>query len=161
MARMSLFSKILGSRRAKLYPATKSGLISLRHQNPLSTVKQAGLSWDSLPENAPDTSSESILRAFASMSVGQVLDLLKIDQKGLSSEEASSRLRLKGPNILRSQKRPGWVILLLKVIPNPFNILLVILAILNVAIPPAQWVSTSPVYRSFVHARLTGEITNT
>ncbi|KAH7123169.1 hypothetical protein EDB81DRAFT_913339 [Dactylonectria macrodidyma] len=73
------------------------------------------------------------------MPVVLALNYLQTGLSGISEVEAAARRRVKGPNVLSSQKPPSWFILLLSVIPNPFNILLVFLAIINVAIPPPNW----------------------
>jgi Mg2+-importing ATPase len=75
------------------------------------------------------------------MPLESVLSHLQTGVNGISDAEAESRHHVKGPNVLSSQKPPSCVMLLLSVIPNPFNILLVFLAIINAAIPPPNWVS--------------------
>ncbi|KAJ4154756.1 hypothetical protein LMH87_000035 [Akanthomyces muscarius] len=138
---MSIFSKLMSSRGAKksYSSSVKSGLTPLQSATPVTTAKTSGLAWGAPPELALDNTTESILRAFASLPLDQVLDHLQVEQEGLSCHEAEARLRVKGPNTLRSQKPPSWFILLLKVIPNPFNILLIFLAIINASIPPPDW----------------------
>lgn len=49
------------------------------------------------------------------------------------------RLAEKGANLLSVKKPPNWWQLLLTIIPNPFNILLTLLAIISVATPPPAW----------------------
>jgi len=58
---------------------------------------------------------------------------------GLTQEEVSLRLQIKGRNLLSTKKPPTWWQLLLSVIPNPFNILLALLAIISVCTPPPAW----------------------
>lgn len=106
-----------------------------------SLATAPGHSWVSPPEHALDNSSESILRAFASLPIDLVLDHLQVSCTGLTDDEAQSRLAVKGPNTLRSEKPPSWFILLLKVIPNAFNFLLIFLAIITAAMPDHDWVS--------------------
>lgn len=101
------------------------------------------ISWQGLPESARGASVDGILRAFAFMPVELVLDHLQTGQNGISEAESASRRHVKGPNALSSQKPPSWFTLLLSVIPNPFNLLLIFLAIINVAMPPPNWVSKS------------------
>ena len=60
---------------------------------------------------------------------------------GLTKTQATHRLRLKGRNVLTNEKPLAWWQLLLQVIPNPFNILLTIIAIISVANPSPEWVS--------------------
>lgn len=64
---------------------------------------------------------------------------LQASQDGLTQEEAAARLKVTGPNILSTKKPPTWWQLALSVLPNPFNILLALLAIISVATPPPQW----------------------
>ncbi|KAM3456569.1 hypothetical protein BB8028_0003g10490 [Beauveria bassiana] len=138
---MSVFSKFMGSHGMKksYSSSVKSGLTPLQSATPVASAKTNGLAWGAPPEHALDNTSESILRAFASLPMDQVLDHLQVERQGLSGDEAEARLRVKGPNTLRSQKPPSWFILLLKVIPNPFNLLLIFLAIINASIPPPDW----------------------
>lgn len=99
------------------------------------------MSWLKIPSHAKDTSAEAVLTAFAGMEPDMVLDHLQTHRDGLSDEQADLRRSIKGPNILPTHAAPSWIITLLKAIPNPFNILLIILAVLNAAIPPGSWVS--------------------
>jgi Mg2+-importing ATPase len=64
---------------------------------------------------------------------------LQATPNGLSQDEAATRLRLKGANLLSVKKPPTWWQLLLSVIPNPFNVLLGLLAVISAATPPPQW----------------------
>jgi len=75
------------------------------------------------------------------MPMEAVLDHLGTSLAGLSNIEAADRRLVKGPKVLSSHQPPSWFMLLLSVIPNPFNILLIFLAIINAAIPPPNWVS--------------------
>ncbi|KAG5984950.1 hypothetical protein E4U54_006081, partial [Claviceps lovelessii] len=97
------------------------------------------MSWLKIPSHAKDTSAEAVLTAFAGMEPDMVLDHLQTHRDGLSDEQADLRRSIKGPNILPTHAAPSWIITLLKAIPNPFNILLIILAVLNAAIPPGSW----------------------
>lgn len=117
----------------------KGGLAPLPSATTLVPATTRAFAWAAPPEHALDNTPESILRAFASIPMDQVLDHLQVEKQGLSGDEAAARLRVKGPNTLRSQKPPSWFILLLKVIPNPFNVLLIFLAIINISIPPPDW----------------------
>ena len=65
---------------------------------------------------------------------------LQTDRRGLSGAESEARLKSSGPNIVSSLKPPSWWLLLLMVIPNPFNVLLGFLAIISVASPDRSWV---------------------
>ncbi|KAF4998679.1 hypothetical protein FGRMN_3005 [Fusarium graminum] len=95
--------------------------------------------WQLSPEGAEDGSHEAILGQFASMHADEALDHLVSSNHGISSGEAASRRRTHGQNVVSSRKPPSWFMLLLSVIPNPFNILLAFLAIFNVAMPPPNW----------------------
>ncbi|EFY89523.1 magnesium-translocating P-type ATPase family protein [Metarhizium acridum CQMa 102] len=122
--------------------AGKTGLISgLASLFGLSRTASwpANMSWLSLPSLAADTSAEAILTAFAGMEPDMVLDHLQTHKDGLTDEEADARRSIKGPNVLPTHTAPSWFITLLKAIPNPFNILLIALAIINAAIPPGDW----------------------
>ncbi|OAQ96270.1 hypothetical protein LLEC1_02235 [Akanthomyces lecanii] len=138
---MSAIFNLMSSHGAKKSYASslKSSLTPWQSATRITAAKTSGLAWGAPPEHALNNTSESILRAFASLSPDQVLDHLQVEQDGLSRDEAEARLRVKGLNTLRSQKPPSWFILLLKVIPNPFNLLLIFLAIISVSIPPPDW----------------------
>lgn len=101
----------------------------------------ASMSWVKLPPLAKDASPEAVLTAFAGMEPEFVLDHLQTHRDGLTDEEADARRSVVGANILPTQTAPSWIVTLLKAIPNPFNVLLVVLAILNASIPPGDWVS--------------------
>ena len=73
------------------------------------------------------------------MSSDAAIDHLQASQDGLTPEEAAARLKVAGPNILSTKKPPTWWQLALSVLPNPFNILLALLAIISVATPSPQW----------------------
>jgi Mg2+-importing ATPase len=73
------------------------------------------------------------------MSPEAALHHLQVTDAGLTTGEAYSRLVEKGANLLSVKKPPTWWQLLLSIIPNPFNILLGLLAIISVATPPPAW----------------------
>lgn len=91
------------------------------------------------PPCARNGSSEAILEAFASMTWDAVMRHLQTGLDGLTVQEAAARLKTAGPNLLSTKKPPTWWQLLLSVLPNPFNILLTLLAIISVATPPPNW----------------------
>ncbi|KAK5011705.1 hypothetical protein LTR39_004466, partial [Cryomyces antarcticus] len=64
---------------------------------------------------------------------------LQTSMSGLTPEEVLVRLKIRGPNLLSTVKPPKWWQLLLSILPNPFNILLVLLAIISVATPSPSW----------------------
>ncbi|KAK2594081.1 hypothetical protein QQS21_008230 [Conoideocrella luteorostrata] len=104
-----------------------------------TTSWPANMSWLKLPPLAKDSSAEAVLTAFAGMEPDIVLNHLQTHRDGLTDEEADVRRSIKGPNILPTHTAPSWIITLLKAIPNPFNVLLIVLAVLNAAIPPGSW----------------------
>lgn len=87
-----------------------------------------------------DGSPESSLRLLASLPSDAALARLNSDISGLTESEAASRLAVTGPNVLSSKKPTRWWQLIFIVLPNPFNILLAILAIISAATPPSDWV---------------------
>jgi Mg2+-importing ATPase len=95
-------------------------------------------SWKSLM--AIDNSSrESLLRAISMTPLQAILSTYGTSLDGLTEDEAAERLSVAGPNRLDSKKAMPWWLLLLSVLPNPFNILLVLIAIISVATPPPSW----------------------
>ncbi|RDA93297.1 hypothetical protein CP533_2026 [Ophiocordyceps camponoti-saundersi (nom. inval.)] len=101
----------------------------------------ASASWALPPSSACDDSPEAILSAFASAPVDLTLEHLRTDVDGLTESEAASRRSIKGANVLPTQKPPSWIKTLLRAIPNPFNVLLIFLAIINAAVPDRRWAS--------------------
>ncbi|CAI6094640.1 unnamed protein product [Clonostachys chloroleuca] len=95
--------------------------------------------WQVSPETTHTDREEGVLRAFASMPINSVFDHLASGEHGISDMEATARRRIHGQNVVSSRKPVSWFMLLLSVIPNPFNLLLVFLAIINAAVPPANW----------------------
>ncbi|VUC24019.1 unnamed protein product [Clonostachys rosea] len=95
--------------------------------------------WQVSPETTHADKEEGILRAFASMPIESVFDHLASGEHGISDSEATARRRIHGQNVVSSRKPPSWFMLLLSVIPNPFNLLLIFLAIINAAVPPPNW----------------------
>lgn len=67
------------------------------------------------------------------------MEQLRTSHAGLIQEEAAERLASKGANLLSTKKPPTWWQLLLAILPNPFNILLGLLAIISLATPRPQW----------------------
>lgn len=98
-------------------------------------------SWARQPLSARDESPEAILYAFASAPVDHALGHLMTDVDGLTEAEAAMRRGIKGLNVLPTQKPPSWFRTLIGAIPNPFNILLVFLAIINAVVPDRNWAS--------------------
>lgn len=94
--------------------------------------------WRKAPASQA-ASPDVVLQAYASMSPVAALCHLQSRYDGLTTEEATSRLAEKGANLLSVKKPPNWWQLLLTIIPNPFNILLTLLAIISVATPPPAW----------------------
>lgn len=108
----------------------------------ISSSSTSGVNpWLSPPDGANGLPPDEVLQAFAKLPVNAAIEHLESFQDGLSAGEAERRIAVKGPNTMKSQKPPSRIILLLKVIPNPFNLLLMVLAIINASIPPPDWVS--------------------
>src|SRR5687768_1815551 len=84
-------------------------------------------------------SAEDGLRTMAQMDLIAILESLSASIHGLTDSEAAHRLQVAGPNVISFKKPPSWWLLLLMVIPNPFNILLAIIAIISVASPERSW----------------------
>ncbi|POR35461.1 Magnesium-transporting ATPase, P-type 1 [Tolypocladium paradoxum] len=99
----------------------------------------AGMSWNELPPSARDASPEAVLAAFALMHPEQALEHLQTHKDGLTDFEADTRRGIKGANVLPTQRAPSWILTLLAAIPNPFNILLIFLAIINASIPERDY----------------------
>src|SRR5262249_45431218 len=84
------------------------------------------------------TTREALLRVAAADPDG-IATLFKTDITGLELYDAINRRKRAGKNILSTQKPLAWWQLLLIVIPNPFNILLGLIAIISVSTPPPSW----------------------
>ncbi|TKA58160.1 hypothetical protein B0A49_12139 [Cryomyces minteri] len=94
--------------------------------------------WQAAPALGP-RSSDAALQAYASMTQTAALARLQTSMSGLTPEEVLVRLKVRGPNLLSTVKPPRWWQLLLSILPNPFNILLALLAIISVATPSPSW----------------------
>ncbi|KAK5160833.1 hypothetical protein LTR04_004504 [Oleoguttula sp. CCFEE 6159] len=94
--------------------------------------------WQAAPALGP-RSSDAALQAYASMTQTAALAQLQTSMSGLTPEEVLVRLKIRGPNLLSTVKPPKWWQLLLSILPNPFNILLALLAIISVATPSPSW----------------------
>ena len=104
----------------------------------LTNVGSGAHIWHEAPA-ADGSSCEAILQTYASMSLDTAIDHLQSSLGGLTQEDAAARLKVAGPNILSTKKPLTWWQLALSILPNPFNILLGLLAIISVATPPPQW----------------------
>lgn len=82
---------------------------------------------------------DHLIRIFASFQADHVLTYFKSRKEGLISAEVKDRRKLVGLNVLSVKKPPQWWRILLHSLPNPFNILLVALAIIAVATPTPSW----------------------
>ncbi|KAM5374768.1 hypothetical protein ACJZ2D_006262 [Fusarium nematophilum] len=121
-------------RRIKMWPTWLRQLVLGMAQR-----ESPAMPWQEKPESAQTGTHEGILRAFAHMPVKSVFDHPGTGAHGISEIEAATRRHIQGHNLLSSQKPPSWFMLLLLVIPNPFNILLIFLAIINAALPSPNW----------------------
>ncbi|PHH88453.1 hypothetical protein CDD83_7518 [Cordyceps sp. RAO-2017] len=106
-----------------------------------SAPRMAGAAWAALPATARDDTPDSVLTAFASLSAVQALEHLQTGTDGLTAFEADARRAVKGVNVLPTQRPPSWILTLLAAVPNPFNILLFFLAIINISVPERNWAS--------------------
>ena len=97
--------------------------------------------WNRLRKapTARENSTDSPLHDFAAMLPSAALSHLNTQLEGLDDVEVAARLKMSGPNIVSSKKPPKWWQLLLSVLPNPFNVLLALLAVISVATPPPNW----------------------
>lgn len=83
--------------------------------------------------------AEEALRSMAQMDPDALFNTLDTSSNGLTELEASRRLQAGGANIVSFKKPPSWWLLILKIIPNPFNLLLGVIAIISVASPQPSW----------------------
>lgn len=79
---------------------------------------------------AAQTFSEK-LRAYSAADSAELFAELNTKQRGLKSQEAQSRLEAKGANVITATKTPGWVKRLFQAIINPFNLVLIGIAIIT------------------------------
>lgn len=84
-------------------------------------------------------SAEEALRSMAQMDPDALFSTLDTSSHGLTEHEASRRLQAGGANIISFKKPPSWWLLILKIIPNPFNLLLGVIAVISVASPQPSW----------------------
>ena len=81
---------------------------------------------------------EAVLRV-AAADPDVIATIFKSDTAGLDQHDVIDRRKRAGKNILSTKKPLAWWQLLLIVIPNPFNILLGLIAIISVSTPPPSW----------------------
>jgi len=82
---------------------------------------------------AVEAKSAALLAETANLSIHNVLLKFNSTTTGLTDDQVNDRLAQYGPNVLSASKSPRWWTILLKCLPNPFNILLLILAIISIA----------------------------
>ncbi|TVY52630.1 Magnesium-transporting ATPase,P-type 1 [Lachnellula cervina] len=102
----------------------------------LSKSESQGWFKVSSASNAP---CETSLPMLASASVNNVLEVLGTSISGLDTEEAVARLNKCGQNVLSSKKSPTRWQLFLTALLDWFNGILIVIAIVNLAIPPPQF----------------------
>ncbi|KAK2463002.1 hypothetical protein APHAL10511_004989 [Amanita phalloides] len=73
------------------------------------------------------------LRAWSRTSIQHALRRLDTTAEGLENSQAQQLLKKIGPNELSNVKPPTWWWLLLNALPNPFNVLLVVLALVSIS----------------------------
>jgi Mg2+-importing ATPase len=103
----------------------------------LTEIEATACDWSKAIEKLGST-HEEILRAYSIMPAEEAMSNLQSSQLGLSNEEVEARTKIVGENILSVKKPMTWWMILLSVLPNPFNILLVLIAVISVAAPPPQ-----------------------
>ena len=103
-----------------------------------SSLASSEENWLTAPAGR-GASSEAVLHSYAAMEPGAAIAHLQTTKDGLTQEEAALRLDIRGKNLLSIKKPPNWWQLLLTIVPNPFNILLALLAIISVCTPPPTW----------------------
>lgn len=124
---------------ARLRAALSSRASPLSYPSSRASSWPAGMSWTELPPQAADATPESVLAAFARLPLDAVLEHLQTHCGGLTDHEADTRRAIKGPNVLPTRRAPSWIMTLLAAIPNPFNVLLIFLAIVQIALPDRDW----------------------
>ena len=96
-------------------------------------------SWKSLMATISNSSRESLLKTISADPIQATFTNFGTGPDGLTEVEAAERLKIAGLNRLDTKKAIPWWLLLLSVLPNPFNVLLVLIAIISVATPPPSW----------------------
>ena len=86
-----------------------------------------------------NASYDSILKTYASLTPETIIEHLESARDGLTQEDATKRLAIKGPNVLSCKKPPTWWMLALSILPDPFNIILLFIAIISMVHQPRQW----------------------
>jgi Mg2+-importing ATPase len=79
------------------------------------------------------------IRILASFQADRVLAYFESRREGLTMAEVEARMKLVGLNVLSVRKPLQWWRILLHSLPDPFNILLVALAIIAVVTPAPSW----------------------
>jgi Mg2+-importing ATPase len=77
--------------------------------------------------------SSEHLAAVSNLPISQYLEQVHSTLAGLTDDEAARRLAENGTNSLSAAKPRRWWTILLECIPNPFNLLLTVLAIISIA----------------------------
>ena len=88
-----------------------------------------------------NASYDSILKTYASLTPETIIEHLESARDGLTQEDATTRLAINGPNVLSCKKPPTWWMLALSILPDPFNILLLFIAIISMVHQPRQWIT--------------------
>ncbi|MGB4033561.1 MAG: cation-transporting P-type ATPase, partial [Christensenellales bacterium] len=71
------------------------------------------------------------LRKYNSTNTAELLKNFNSRQQGLNSEEAKLRLETKGANVITATRTPSWVKRLFEAIINPFNLVLIGIAVIT------------------------------
>jgi Mg2+-importing ATPase len=89
--------------------------------------------------SASYTPCEIALIAMCSISSNDTIEKLGSSKMGLETGEADTRLKRCGQNVLSSKKPPTWWQLALAALLDWFNGILVVIAIVNLTVPPPQF----------------------
>ncbi|KAH7130933.1 magnesium-translocating P-type ATPase family protein [Dactylonectria macrodidyma] len=100
---------------------------------------QRNYGWNTCPPSAVNKSTRAILQTFAAMPIDKAISWLQTNQNGLTELEAEIRRIMKGENVISAKQAPSWIHSLLEAILNPFNFLLICLAIFQSAVPDGEW----------------------
>jgi Mg2+-importing ATPase len=104
----------------------------------LDKAKSGIPSWFRI-SSASYTPCEMALTAMSSISTDDAIEKLGSSKMGLETSEADIRFKRCGQNVLSSKKPPTWWQLALAALLDWFNGILVVIAIVNLAVPPPQF----------------------
>ena len=97
--------------------------------------------WDSLLDRT--LGREYVLRTIAKTRDRAVHNIYASSEDGISAEEAAARRKIAGQNVLSLSKPRAWWKILYFSIASPFNVILIVLAVLAVATPGREWANST------------------